>query len=1044
MIRRTTILALELAAGLLVGFAILIGIVAWRLSAGPITLSFLNPYIMEALSPDAGGFRVEVEGTVLTWVGWDRTFDIRALGVRAIGEGEIELARVPEIALRLNIGALTRGLVAPTQLEVMGARLRVVRDADGGIEFGVGEGGRSFQSILLEIRARLAAGPDGDSALSYLKTVRIVDGELTIDDRKTGMLWRATLARMALERDARGVRGDADLDLVVGDQAPRFRLDGLYDVREGTIEVGAGFDQVKPAAFARVMPELERLGIADLPFGGQFRIRMDGNGRMLAGGFNLSSGAGTVELPGLYPKGLPVTMVQASGRVFDGLGRITIENLLVDLGGPTLVATAELEPAGAESRLQIDVAVHAMPIEDLGRYWPQGVTANAIAWIEKNLSVGTVEEASASIVGVLGSGGKFDIASIDGTLVYKALSVGYIDGMPPVRGVDGTARFDAERFDLFLESGDLEGIALHEGTIEMTGLNTGFEIADMAFKLDGSVPDFLRVIDREPFHYTSKLGVSPDDLDGAAIVDMTVNLPLIATLPLVDIEIGVTAALDGLEWRQVAMGLDGKGGDLRLALDTAAMSVEGRISLGTIPLDLVWNESFSDDAPVATRIDLTGILDDEDRALLGLDARPAVTGPTSTRIQYASANGTAATVVAELDLTDAHLSLADFLWEKESGIQASARAELHLVDEHLSEIVAFSVVGGGLSAEGAARFGPGGGLTAATVTHVAFNGNDLRGAVTPREGGGYDVEIEGAHLNAEPFLVGDDEEPEAGPLMPLRVTLDLARVTLGPGREVGAVTGELVRDDRFWRKVFLDATLREEGLAGDQRLSVRYGPNPDGQELTITADDAGAALRTFDVVDTVVGGTLAITGQAADSAPDSPMTGKALIENYYVVDAPVLARLLTFVSLTGIVDLLNDEGIQFEHLEVPFVRIEGEIEFADAHARGSELCLTASGKVETQADSIDLEGLIVPACTINSFWEDIPLLGDILVPEKGGGVFAATYSVKGPMAEPTVRVNPLSVLTPGFLRGVFDIFSGTDEPARGDLESDPNSPGSQR
>ncbi len=1044
MIRRTTILALELAAGLLVGIAVLVGVAAWRLSAGPVTLSFLNPYIVEALSPDNGAFRVEIEDTVLTWKGWDRTFDIRARGVRAIGEGEIELARVPEIAVSLSVGALTRGLVAPTQLEIMGARLRVLRDADGGIEFGVGEGGSGSGSVFSDIGEQLAAEPDRDSALGYLKTIKIIDGELTIDDRKTGMLWRATLVRMALQRDVRGVRGDADLDLVVGDQAPRFRLAGLYDIEEETIEVGVGFSQVKPAAFARAMPELEQLGIADLPFDGQFLFRMDGDGRIEAGGFDLSSGVGAIELPELYPNGLSVAMVQASGRVSDGLGRISIENLLIDLGGPTLVATAELEPEGDGFSVNVDVAAHAIPIEDLNQYWPKGVAANAIAWIEKNLSVGAVEEANASLVGAFDSGGGFEVASINGTLAYKALSVGYIDGMPPVRGVDGTARFDAKRFDLFLESGDLEGIALNEGTIEMTGLDIEDQFADMAFELEGSMPDILRVIDHAPLHYARKLGVRPDDLSGSAALDMTVRLPLLGDLLLEDIDLGVSASLDGLEWRQVAMGLDGKDGDLRLELDTTAMTVEGRMSLGTIPVDVVWNESFSDDAPVATRIDVTGVLDDEDRALLGLDARPMVTGSTPARILYASAGANAATIDAELDLTAAHLSFEDFAWEKEPGIQASASAALRLVDESLTEIAAYSIVGGGLTAKGAAHIGPDGELTEATFTRLAFNGNDLRGTVAPRGDGGYDVAIAGAHLDAEPLLAEDEEDEAETPESPLRVTLDLERLTLSPNREVGNVTGELVRDDGVWRKVFLDATLREEGLAAGKRISVRYGPNTEGQELTVTAEDAGAALRTFDVVDTIVGGTLAITGQATDGAPETPITGKALIENYRVVDAPVLARLLTILSPVGIVDLLNGEGIQFDHLEIPYVKTDGVIEFVDAHARGSELCLTASGKVETEAAAVELEGLIVPACTINSFWEDIPLLGDILVPEKGGGVFAATYVVKGPMEEPTVRVNPLSLLTPGFLRGVFDIFSGVDGPSRGDRELDPTSPDSQR
>jgi hypothetical protein len=36
------------------------------------------------------------------------------------------------------------------------------------------------------------------------------------------------------------------------------------------------------------------------------------------------------------------------------------------------------------------------------------------------------------------------------------------------------------------------------------------------------------------------------------------------------------------------------------------------------------------------------------------------------------------------------------------------------------------------------------------------------------------------------------------------------------------------------------------------------------------------------------------------------------------------------------------------------------------------------------------------------------------------------YSLRGPVANPTVAANPLSAITPGFLRGLFGLF---DRPA---------------
>jgi hypothetical protein len=73
-----------------------------------------------------------------------------------------------------------------------------------------------------------------------------------------------------------------------------------------------------------------------------------------------------------------------------------------------------------------------------------------------------------------------------------------------------------------------------------------------------------------------------------------------------------------------------------------------------------------------------------------------------------------------------------------------------------------------------------------------------------------------------------------------------------------------------------------------------------------------------------------------------------------------------------------------------------------------------------------MEGTIVPAYMLNSLLGNIPLLGRLFSPETGGGLFAATWRLNGPLDDPQVSVNPLAALTPGFLRGIFG--GGTTPP----------------
>ncbi|MEK7801556.1 MAG: AsmA-like C-terminal domain-containing protein, partial [Pseudomonadota bacterium] len=84
--------------------------------------------------------------------------------------------------------------------------------------------------------------------------------------------------------------------------------------------------------------------------------------------------------------------------------------------------------------------------------------------------------------------------------------------------------------------------------------------------------------------------------------------------------------------------------------------------------------------------------------------------------------------------------------------------------------------------------------------------------------------------------------------------------------------------------------------------------------------------------------------------------------------------------------------------------------------------LTFGGVIHQSEGRMDMSGTFVPMSQINSFVNKIPLIGNLLTGGKNGGIIAATYAVKGPSNDPTVMVNPLSVLTPGFLRTLF--FNG--------------------
>jgi hypothetical protein len=210
-------------------------------------------------------------------------------------------------------------------------------------------------------------------------------------------------------------------------------------------------------------------------------------------------------------------------------------------------------------------------------------------------------------------------------------------------------------------------------------------------------------------------------------------------------------------------------------------------------------------------------------------------------------------------------------------------------------------------------------------------------------------------------------------------------------------------------------------LPGGKALSLRWLPAANGtHQLSITADDAGAALKLLDIVDNVVGGRLSITGTAIDSVPKRPIKGHVEISEYRLVKQSALVRLLTIATLTGLADALTGEGFQMYKFTGDFTRTGGRVDIPLARTYGPSLGLTATGYLDYDTDQIDIRGTVVPAYALNSLIGQIPIIGYLLTGGEGGGIFAVVYNATGRLSQPTIVVNPLSALAPGFLRGIFD------------------------
>jgi uncharacterized protein YhdP len=1033
---------------------------AWlgfRLSEGPLALSFLQPYIEEALTSPDGRFSVKVDATVLAWNREATTVELQALDVRAMA-GATVVASVPEISVSLSALSLLKGVVAPRSLRIFHPRIRLVRDAAGQFQFGMGQAsdtppdtGDGSTEAVEELFAALLTPPGGDSVAGQLQRVEILGADLLIEDQSLHHSWHAPQADLRFLRDRVGIQGHARIDLDLDGEPARISADGLYRSDQRVIDALASYGGLRPERFASLAPQLAPLAALQLPTGGSVGVTWSLDDGLQALRFDLAGGAGVIDASTQLGVSIPVASLALRGALTDKLSKVVLDEARLDLGGPLVTLSGHAEDIATAAKVDLSARIDDLPVDQLKGLWPPSVAPNPRAWILTNLSHGRVRLATAHVTGHVPAGKSADDIAIDslgGEVVPEGLTVQYLAPMPVVKNVNAVATFDQNQFVITIKSGELMGLRVQDGgKVALTGLSAADQFADISIKIGGPISDALRVIDSKPLNWAKTLGIEPGKIAGEAVTQLDLKFPLLQNLTFDGLKVHAEAQTNHVGIPDVALGLDLADGALALDVDPKGLDVTGKGRLGGIPAEIKWRENFSHGAPFRSRYQVAGSLDDAARRLVGLDTAPFqapfVQGTVPVEVVATLNDGGRGDIDVKARLDQTMMSLPGLNWAKKPGQPGQATATIRLAGGRLAEVPQFAVsAADGLEVRGQVGF-DNGKARRVSFSHAKWGRSEAKGtlAIKP-DGAGLVIEVTGNSFDAREILSGS---PSDQPLdakqkaaerkkpkeetVPLSVTANFAEVWVSDEGQTHDTTVTFQRDNRGdTRQLHLDAKL---GPAG-QGLHLEITPAPGNKRaVRLTSGDAGAVFRTFGVFNNVTGGQLAIDAAYDDSQPRQPLAGVITVHDYQVMKAPALARLLTVAALTGIVDLLSGDGIHFSTLEAPFTLTDGVLDLRDARASGTELGLTIKGQVDLDQDVVALEGTIVPAYAINSVLGHIPLVGSLFSAEKGGGIIAMNYSMRGPSADPSISVNPLSALTPGFLRKLFDIFdNGTETKVR--------------
>jgi len=688
----------------------------------------------------------------------------------------------------------------------------------------------------------------------------------------------------------------------------------------------------------------------------------------------------------------------------------------------SLLLKGEAQLNNQELKVSLQAHSQNIPFDSLEGLWPENLGKDARAWVTTNLTRGLVEDATLYIQT---EGKDFSLKDLHGTITFKDTNVTYMKGMPAVENVAGKAEYTNKSFNIHLLKGNTAGLTLSKGDVLLKGLDQEDQFAEILLKIKGPLQEALGLLDNPALNYIKQFGIQKETASGQAKVDLTLTFPLVHSLTPSQVAVKVNSTLNQvglLVPLENGPELTLEKGTLSLTLEEGILETKGSAHLNQVPVTLLWRESLLKN--LKSFLEVKGALCSKDFSHFGLVIDPWIEFQEKSEVSFnLRKTPQAFKMEAVLDLTRPEIRMPGFEWVKPAGVKGYGSLFVEGKGETIS-LKQITFKAPALSIEGKADWEKGQ-LIHLTLDSIQINKNDLYVTLRPDASlQKYDLLIKGKHFNLHPLLEyyqknikGAERKEDATPLnYNLLLDLNFVPYLKDPTLNIKDLKG---------RVTFLNDILQflkiEGEMANQKKIFVSYEPNSSSTEglLKVQIDNAGGVIQLLGIADSIQGGRLNLEGKRLLNIQGRPLKGQFVMEDFRVVDAPILAQLFSLASLTGLFDLLSGQGIIFNEAETQFNYVNDKIYLYKAQATSTAIGLLGRGVIDLQDKQLNIKGTLIPMYFFNSVLSRVPLIGELISGGEKEGLFAASYIMKGSYENPHVRVNPLSVLTPGFLRKIF-------------------------
>ena len=484
------------------------------------------------------------------------------------------------------------------------------------------------------------------------------------------------------------------------------------------------------------------------------------------------------------------------------------------------------------------------------------------------------------------------------------------------------------------------------------------------------------------------------------------NFTLLEDLKMENIDYTVHSVITNFNYADVVPKTSLTNGHFTMDFKDKAMRVEGGGALNGIDSKIAYITNSKENRKVDAEISISNTLNAEDMPKLGFPKLPNATGPIVMNYHMTEKTNLREVAIA-LNAKDATFFFPAIGFNKPAKEALDITLNLAAKGEEALTLKSFEAKGTNLKASGTSDFDNKGNLKEILFETLTFGQNDTQLKISHQDNK-YLFQIAAQTLNMEPLIryYGNSTKDDSGDNTLFTLKGTSRTMLMANGEKFTNVAGDLTCLTKKCTAANLSAKTTDNG-----NLTISLIPGAKESVFSMNTENAGAVLRALDIMKDIRGGMLTSRATADAKTPDAPFTGNVAIKDFRIVGTPVLARLLTIGSFSGILDTLNGNGIAFTKLDGRYTYGNHTYQLNDFKLYGSAIGILVNGYINLKDSLIKLSGTLIPAYGLNNAIGQVPIVGNLL----GKGVLATSFTVEGKLDNPKTEVYPLSALAPGII-----------------------------